>query len=227
MPPPDHWIKLPVTSPGMRIGLLGGSFNPPHAGHRHLSLEALKRLSLDRVWWMVSPGNPLKRHDDLATLGNRLKLASRVALHPHIDVTGFEAALGTAYTAETLAYLFQRSLGVRFVWLMGADNLASFHHWNHWRDIVELVPMAVFDRPAWRYKAMASRAALSLACCKLPESQSRLLAWAIPPAWSLITIPLSSLSSSKIRANSSLHLLQDAPVAPATYLNAMPKALIS
>ena len=195
-----HWIKLPLTAPGLRVGLLGGSFNPAHAGHRHISLEALARLELDRVWWIVSPGNPLKNHADLAALGTRLERAAGVARHPRIDVTGFEAQLGTAFTAESLAFLTTRAPGVRFVWLMGADNLAMLHRWRHWQLIFQTMPVAVFDRPQWRYRALASRAATSHGQSRLPEPESRRLATVKPPAWTFLSIPLSSLSSTLLRA---------------------------
>ena len=196
------WPRLPLTAPGLRIGLLGGSFNPAHDGHRHISLEALARLNLDRVWWIVSPGNPLKSHQDLADQQTRLHLAAAVAHHPRINVTGFEAQLGTAFTAETLAYLTMRLPDVNFVWLMGADNLAGLHRWRHWRRILATMPVAVLDRPGWRYRALASRAALSHADAKLPEAESRRLAQATAPAWSFLSIPLSNLSSTALRARS-------------------------
>lgn len=196
------WTKLPLTAPGSRIGLLGGSFNPAHDGHRHISLVALARLNLDRVWWIVSPGNPLKSHQDLADQQTRLHLAAAVAHHPRIDVTGFEAQLGTAYTAETLAYLTKRLPDVNFVWLMGADNLAGLHRWRHWRRILATMPVAVLDRPGWRYRALASRAALSHAGRQLPETESRRLAEATAPAWSFLSIPLSNMSSTALRARS-------------------------
>ena len=197
---PDlKWITLPPSFPGQRIGLLGGSFNPAHDGHRHISLEAIARLELDQVWWLVSPGNPLKNHDGLATLGQRIADARAVAHHPRIKVTGFEAALGTAYTAETLDFLAGRTPGVRFVWLMGADNLASFDRWRAWRGIMLLMPVAVFDRPGWRYKALGSRAASAFAACRLPEAEARQLARHAAPAWCFLSIPLSDLSSTLLR----------------------------
>ena len=193
------WITLPATFPGLRIGLLGGSFNPAHNGHRHISLEALARLDLDRVWWMVSPGNPLKDHADLAGQETRLHLAAVVANHPRIDVTGFETHLGTAYTAETLAFLAARATGVRFVWLMGADNLAGFHRWRHWQRIFATMPVAVFDRPGWRYRALGSRAALSFASAQVPEPKAPRLVAQPAPAWSFLSIPLSDVSSTALR----------------------------
>jgi nicotinate-nucleotide adenylyltransferase len=202
VPRTTGWLRLPLTAPGLRVGLLGGSFNPAHDGHRHISLEALARLNLDRVWWIVSPGNPLKNHQDLADLQTRLHLAAAVAHHPRIDVTGFEAQLGTAYTAETLAYLTKRLPELNFVWLMGADNLATLHRWRQWRRILATMPVAVLDRPRWRYRALASRAAISHAGAKLPECESRRLATATAPAWGFLSIPLSNLSSTALRARS-------------------------
>lgn len=196
------WPHLPLTAPGLRIGLLGGSFNPAHDGHRHISLEAIARLDLDRVWWLVSPGNPLKSHADLATLDARLQLAEGVAHHPRIDVTGFETHLGTSYTAETLAFLKRRAPEVHFVWLMGADNLATLHRWRQWRRILATMPVAVVDRPRWRYRALASTAAISHRASQLPEAESRGLAEATAPAWSFLSIPLSNLSSTMLRARS-------------------------
>lgn len=193
------WLRLPFTTPGMRIGLLGGSFNPAHAGHRHISLEAMARLDLDRVWWLVSPGNPLKSREDLASQETRIRRAEAVAMHPRIDVTGFESALGTPYTAEVLAQVARQTPGRHLVWLMGADNLASFHRWRHWERIAGLTPFAVLDRPGWRSKALHSQAASALARFRLPESAARELALAPPPAWTFLSIPLNALSSTALR----------------------------
>ena len=132
----------------MRIGLLGGSFNPAHAAHRHISLTALKRLGLDQVWWLVTPGNPLKAGAKQPSLESRVAAAREVAHHPRIVVTGFEGARKSPYTVDTLKFLKQRFPGVHFVWLMGADNLAELHHWRDWPALFRLVPIAVFDRPA-------------------------------------------------------------------------------
>ena len=143
----------------MRIGLLGGSFNPPHAAHRLISLAALKRLRLDQVWWMVTPGNPLKVRSALLPLAERIRLCREVSRHPRIKVTGFEAGIGTAYTERSLSFLRRRFPSVQFVWLMGADNLAGFHRWNEWQAIFGLMPIAVEDRPEWRYRALASPSA--------------------------------------------------------------------
>jgi nicotinate-nucleotide adenylyltransferase len=191
--------KPPLALPGMRIGLLGGSFNPAHQGHRQISLAAIARLGLDRLWWVVTPGNPLKGAADLADLAERIRDARRVAAHPRIEVTGFEAALRSAFTAETVAYLKRRFPGVNFVWVMGGDNLAQFARWRDWRRIVQTMPIAVLDRPGARHKALASPAARCFAAFRLAESEARALPLARPPAWSYLTIPLSGASSTKLR----------------------------
>ncbi len=147
----------------MRIGLYGGSFNPAHAAHRAASLLALKRLRLDRVWWLVSPGNPLKDNHALPSLNERLAKARAVSHHPLLVPTGLEAGLGTRYSYDTVAALVRRYPAVRFVWLMGADNLASFHRWQRWRDIADLVPIAVIDRMGETFPAMSAPAAKALA----------------------------------------------------------------
>ena len=194
------WPRLPPHGPGLRVGLLGGSFNPAHGGHRHISMLALRRLRLDRIWWLVTPGNPLKDHSDLAALDRRLARAQAVAAHPRIAVTGFEAEAGTAYTADTIARLRQRAPAVRFVWLMGADNLATFHHWDRWQRITELVPMAVIDRPGATVKALSSPAARALAGSRLDETDGASLAGMIPPSWVFLFGPRSPESSTRLRA---------------------------
>jgi nicotinate-nucleotide adenylyltransferase len=184
----------------MRIGLLGGSFNPAHDGHRHISLLALERLGLDRLWWLVTPGNPLKGKEELAGFVERLTRARAVAAHPRIEVTGLEAALDAPfYTADTLYLLKTRFPGVHFVWVMGGDNLAQIHRWHKWREIFALMPVAVFDRPGARHKALASPAARRFAFAQLPEVAARALPLMRPPAWIYLTIPLSAASSTKLR----------------------------
>jgi nicotinate-nucleotide adenylyltransferase len=178
---------------------MGGSFNPPHEGHRLISELALKRLGLHRIWWIVTPGNPLKARGDLAPFSERIAAARARARHPRIVVTGFEAGLPTAYTAATLSFLKRRCAGVRFVWIMGADNLASFHRWRHWRHIFRTMPIAVIDRPGWRHRALAGKAAAAFRAAYIPERGAARLAQLRPPAWTLLTGPLSSLSSSDLR----------------------------
>jgi nicotinate-nucleotide adenylyltransferase len=201
IPNPFARIKAhpPYAAPGQVIGLLGGSFNPPHAAHRMISETALKRLGLDKVWWIVSPGNPLKQRADQAPLNERLILCRAMTLNPRIEVTDFEASLPTPYTASTIAFLKMRSPLVRFVWIMGADNLASFDRWQRWREIFTTVPIVVVDRPGWRLKALASKAARAFAAHRLPETDARALAHQPPPAWTFLTGPLSQLSSTALR----------------------------
>jgi nicotinate-nucleotide adenylyltransferase len=178
---------------------MGGSFNPPHAGHKIAAEAAMKRLGLDQLWWLITPGNPLKSHNGLSDVNGRMDLVRRFALGPKMKVTGFERELGTRYTAATLAFLKRRHQGVRFVWIMGADNLASFDRWQHWRSIAEVMPIAVVDRPGWRLRGLSSPAALALSRWRLPESKAHSLADRKPPAWMLLTIRLSDLSSTALR----------------------------
>jgi nicotinate-nucleotide adenylyltransferase len=187
-----------MAAPAMRIGLLGGSFNPPHEAHREISLSALKRLGLDRVWWLVSPANPLKESSALPSLEARVEAARKMSRHPRIDVTGFSGA--SAYTVDLLTELKRRFPGVRFVWLMGADNLAQLHLWRDWEKIFALQPIAVFDRPGYRLKARASRAAQRFAPYRVDETDAGGLTDLVPPAWTLLTHPLSGLSSTALRA---------------------------
>ena len=197
--------KPPLALPGMRIGVMGGSFNPAHEGHRQISLAALARLGLDRLWWVVTPGNPLKGAADLADLAERMRQARQVAAHPRIEVTDFEAALPSAFTAETVAWLKRRFPGVNFVWVMGGDNLAQFSRWRDWRRIVHAMPIAVLDRPGTRHRALASPAALSFAAFKRRESDTHGLPLAAPPAWVYLTIPLSEASSTELRKARKVH----------------------
>ena len=192
-------VRLPFVRPGMRIGLFGGSFDPPHAGHRAVSIEALKRLRLDAVWWLVSPQNPLKPHvpDDL---GRRIATARALARDPRSRITGVEAGLGTTYTADTLRRLRRRLPGVRLVWMMGADNLATFHRWRDWEDIAASVPIAIFNRPGLALRALASPAARTLAGSRIRESQAGRLADMTPPAWVFLSSPHVPLSSTQLRA---------------------------
>jgi nicotinate-nucleotide adenylyltransferase len=190
---------LPTVGPGQRIGLLGGSFNPPHTGHALISRIALTRLGLDRVWWIVTPGNPLKSRAELAPLEERVAASRAVANHSKIVPTTFERHLPATFTAVTLAYLKRRAPKVQFVWLMGADNLAGFDRWQHWQEIAAMMPIAVIDRPGWRLKAVASKAGRALARYRIPEDQARLLPGTRPPAWVFLTGPLSPLSSTELR----------------------------
>lgn len=184
----------------MRIGLYGGSFDPAHEGHLHVSTTALRRLRLDRVWWLVSPGNPLKDRSRLAPLADRCAQAARIAAHPRIAVTGFEAALGVRFTVQTLRYLVRRRPGVRFVWIMGADSLATFHRWRGAADIARLMPIAVIDRPGSTLTPVSAKAARRLSGARIPEAAAITLAGRRPPAWVFLHGPRSKLSSTAIRA---------------------------
>ena len=190
---------IPLHTPGMRIGLLGGSFNPPHAAHRAISLFALKRLQLDRVWWLVTPGNPLKDTSGLRDLGARLDAARTVAADARIEVTAVETALRTRYTVDTLRALHQRCRGVRFVWIMGADNLAQFHRWQNWRGIADIMPLAVIDRPPLGGRALGAPAGQALARVRLPERDAPQLADLVPPAWTFLSGMKLDVSSTGLR----------------------------
>ena len=190
---------IPLYANGMRIGLLGGSFNPPHVAHRAISLFAIKRLKLDRVWWLVTPGNPLKDQDGLRDLNERTAAARKMASDPRIDVSCLESVIGTRYTVDTISYLRRRASGLRFVWIMGADNLAQFHRWQNWRRIASEVPIAVIDRPPQSFRALAAPAAQALACYRLPENQAGRLADQRAPAWVFLTGMKLNLSSTGLR----------------------------
>lgn len=192
-------MKVPRALPGMRIGLFGGSFNPPHEGHRLVALQCLKRLQLDRVWILVSPGNPLKDHADLAPLEARLEQTIKVMDDPRLEVTAFEAALHFTYTWQTIAYLRDTHLSVRFVWVMGADSLMNFDHWEHWQSIAATVPMAIYARPGSTFRATSSPAATALAAARIPEGKAATLAETPAPAWVYLRGVMSSASSTAIR----------------------------
>ena len=183
----------------MRIGLLGGSFNPPHVAHRAISLFAIKRLKLDRVWWLVTPGNPLKNDGALHDLDERVEAARRVANDPRIDVSCLESVIGTRYTVDTISYLRRRVSGLRLVWIMGADNLAQFHRWQNWRRIASEVTIAVIDRPPQSCRALAAPAAQALARYRLPENEAAALADRRAPAWVFLTGMKLNLSSTGLR----------------------------
>jgi nicotinate-nucleotide adenylyltransferase len=193
-------VILPGHARGMRIGLFGGTFDPPHAAHRAACLLAMRRLGLDRVWWLVTPGNPLKDTEGLAPLRERIAAARRLANHPRIDVTAFEADLGVSYTYATVSYLVRRCPGVHFVWIMGADNLRSFHRWQRWRDIARLVPIAVIDRLGPSLYSAAGVAGQALNFARLPESAALTLPLRRPPAWIYLHGLKSPLSSTALRA---------------------------
>lgn len=189
----------PLAGPGQSVGLLGGSFDPAHEGHAHITREALKRFGLDHVWWLVSPGNPLKSRGP-APLEDRIQRALQVMDHPRVQITDIEARLGTRYTAQSLRLVLARYPHLRFVWLMGADNLAQLHHWQDWRDIMEMVPVGVLARPGDRISARRSVAAQLYEHARLSGHASQLLSESAAPRWCYVNLPLSAASSSAIRA---------------------------
>ena len=203
LPAKREGVRLPPHGSGLKIGLLGGSFNPPHEAHLAVTRLALRRLGLDRVWWLVTPGNPLKDTRALPPLAERLAAARRLAAHPRIDVTDLESAIGTRFTADTIDWLKRRFPAVRFVWIMGADNLAQFDRWRNWRAIAEAVPIAVVDRFGASYAATASPAAQALAAARIRERDARSLPDRSPPAWVYLHGLKSPLSSTAIRATGS------------------------
>lgn len=198
--PPGPRYRLPAHGPGQRIGLFGGTFDPPHAAHLAACLLAIKRLHLDRVWWLVTPGNPLKDTSGLAPLDERVAAARSLARHPRIAVTGFEAEIGARYTYDTVRHLAARCPGVHLVWIMGADNLRGFHHWQKWRGIAALVPIAVIDRLGSSLYAAGSVAAHALAPHRIRERNAAVLPVMRPPAWVFLHGLKSPLSSTALRA---------------------------
>ncbi len=196
----DNERIIPPHAPGMRIGLFGGTFDPPHQAHLDATLLAMKRLKLDRVWWLVTPGNPLKNTSHLAPLNERLAAARALTHHPRIDVTGLEAVINTRYSFDTISWLIKRCPRVQFVWIMGADNLRHFHRWQKWRGIAELLPMVVVDRPGPSLYASASTAGQALARFRIPESAAASLPGRRAPAWAFLHGLKSGLSSTALRA---------------------------
>jgi nicotinate-nucleotide adenylyltransferase len=191
---------MPHAERGMAVGLFGGSFNPPHAGHVLVSEIAIRRLGLDQLWWMVTPGNPLKSRNELAPLAERIALSEQLVHDPRIKVTAFEKTLNTSYTAETLAYVKARNPHVRFVWIMGADSLKTFHLWQRWREIAATFPIAVIDRPGATLSFLSSKMARALAHARVDEDDAGVLWKQQAPAWTFIHGPRSTLSSTALRA---------------------------
>ena len=203
MRPSRVFAGLPPHGAGQRIGLYGGSFNPAHEGHRKASLFALRRLALDQIWWLVSPGNPLKQNGSLPTLEARMRKAAEIASHPRIVVTGAEAGFRTRYTADLIQILKQRAPDTRFVWIMGSDNLAQFHRWERWGEIAGSVPIAVVNRPGFLNAALSAPAAQALSRYRIDERDAPALACLEPPAWTFLNGPRTAASSTALRARSS------------------------
>lgn len=191
---------MPHVERGMVIGLFGGSFNPPHQGHLLVAEIALRRLGLDQLWWLVTPGNPLKSRNELAPLAERLAACEALAEDPRIKITAFEKTLGTSYTARTLEFIRARNPHVHFIWIMGADNLAGFHRWQRWQKIATTFPIAVIDRPGSTLAYLSSKTARTFDYARVDEEDAGVLWQKRAPAWTFIHGPRSTLSSTAIRA---------------------------
>ena len=195
---------LPPYGRGQAIGLFGGTFNPPHAGHRQASLFALRRLGLDQLWWMVTPGNPLKKNGSLPSLWARMQAAAGVAAHPRIAVSGAEAIFRTRYTADLIQILKSREPSTRFVWIMGSDSLTDFHRWEDWRRLAASVPIAVVNRPRSLAAPLSARAAQGMGIYRVDADESATLPNREPPAWVFLIGPRISASSTAIRSRRSV-----------------------
>ncbi len=191
---------MPHAEKGMQVGLFGGSFNPPHAGHALVAEIAMRRLRLDQLWWIVTPGNPLKSRRELAPLPKRVALSEAISPDPRIKVTAFEAAHRIRYTADTVELVTRRNPGVNFVWIMGADSLRDFHRWQRWREIAATLPIAVIDRPGATLAFLSSVMAKTFDYARVDETDAGRLALMRPPAWTFIHGPRSTLSSTALRA---------------------------
>ncbi|WP_132535446.1 nicotinate-nucleotide adenylyltransferase [Rhizobium sp. PP-F2F-G48] len=191
---------MPHVEPGMTVGLFGGSFNPPHDGHVLVADIALRRLRLDQLWWMVTPGNPLKSRRELASLADRIALSEAITESPRIKVTAFEQTLGQSYTARTLERIRARNPAIHFVWVMGADNLKTFDRWQRWQEIARSVPIAVVDRPGATLAYLSSKMAQTFDYARVDEEDAALLARRPAPAWTFLHGPRSPLSSTALRA---------------------------
>ena len=194
------YLRMPHVEKGMQVGLFGGSFNPPHAGHVLVAEIALRRLALDQLWWMVTPGNPLKSTRELASLEERIARSEAITRNPRIKVTAFEAAHRLRFSADTIDLVKSRNPGVDFVWIMGADSLRDFHRWERWRHIAKSIPIAVIDRPGATLAFLSSVMAKAFDHARMDEADAGRLARTRPPAWTFIHGPRSSLSSTALRA---------------------------
>ncbi len=195
-----RYINMPHVERGMAVGLFGGSFNPPHEGHLLVAEIALRRLGLDQLWWMVTPGNPLKSRSELASLADRLSMCEKLVQDPRIKITAFEKTLEGSYTANTLAVVKAKNPQARFVWIMGADSLSTFHNWQKWREIVSTFPIAVVDRPGSTLSFLSSKMARTFDYARVDEDDAETLWKRKAPAWTFIHGPRSTLSSTALRA---------------------------
>lgn len=202
-------LKVPYMEDGMSIGLFGGTFNPPHNGHCHVAETALNRLQLDRLWWLVSPGNPLKQNSNLPPLAGRIAMSRALIRHPRVDVTGCEMTLNTHYSADLVCHLVDRYPAIRFVWVMGADNLTNFHLWDRWEQIAARIPICIIDRPGDTLATRSSRLARRFLSARLDEADAKLLKTRMAPAWTFIHAPRLSLSSTELRLRTSIEAKQN------------------
>ena len=185
-----------------KVGILGGSFDPAHEGHLEITHAALEFLDLDYIWWLVSPGNPLKNDNEISSFENRFYSAKNMADDPRIIVTDLEQKLGTKYTIDTLEKIIYNHPNHKFIWLMGADNLAQFNQWKDWRKIADTVPFAIFNRPSYSKQSMQSVAATELREFRIDEKDAGLLYKLKPPAWIYYTLSKNPMSSTEIRNKS-------------------------
>jgi nicotinate-nucleotide adenylyltransferase len=190
---------MPHVERGMVVGLFGGSFNPPHDGHLLVAEIALRRLNLDQLWWMVTPGNPLKSRAELASLSDRIAMSEKLVHDPRIKVTAFEQALGNSYTADTLAHVRARNPGIHFIWIMGADSLRTFHQWQKWRSITSTFPIAVIDRPGATLSFLSAKMSRTFDYARIDEEDAGILWRKRAPAWTFIHGPRSAMSSTSLR----------------------------
>ena len=205
MNPPARSISHPPPRRArFRVGLIGGSFNPAHEGHRYLSLRALKVLELDQVWWLVSPQNPLKARGEMAPYPERLELARAVARHRRIHVSDVEERMGTRYTADTLVRLAERFPAIDFVWIMGADNLDEIPRWHDWKKIFDTMPVAIFNRPTYAVRALSGEAARRFRAYRLCAGRAAALPGRRPPAWVFIWAARHPASATALRAEARL-----------------------
>jgi len=192
---------MPHLEAGMAIGLYGGSFNPPHQGHKLVAEKALKSFQLDQLWWMVTPGNPLKDRQELASLEQRLEASHALLHHPRIHITAFERAGKACFSAQTVAHILKCRPQGRFVWIMGADSFASFHLWWQWQAIASRLPLGIIDRPGASFAALSSPTARRFASRRLGEMRAPRLPFTRAPCWCFLHGRRSFMSSTRLRHN--------------------------